>query len=275
MRFGTTILLATAGLIFTASGAGAQLITVNFNTEAGAQSLVNAGSANVTSSFTSNATYSSSFAPSNTAGFSGTFGANGNSKVTVAGAGPALSNLQSFTLTAWVNPSSYATSGSRIFYSSSSGGSMQFILGASNMTIGVDNINVNASIVPTLNTWTFVAATYDGTQTSNNLSVYTGDGTSLSAATVLTLNAGTTLGTYTDLFIGSINASDTARNFRGLLDNARVYGATTGNGGVLSSAQLTSVMQINDAIPEPSTWALFGASLVAFAALRRRRASIQ
>lgn len=267
--------LAVSALFLVTTGAKAQLITVDFNTQDGAsstQSLMNAGSASVTSTFVGGGAYSSSFAPSNAAGFSGTFGSGGNSKVTVTGGGAALSNLQSFTLTAWVNPSSFATNGSRIFYSLAAGNvPIQFILGSTGITFAVDGVSAVAPITLSLNTWTFLAVTYDGTATSNNVNIYTGDGTTLSAATTLTANAGTTLGTYGDLYIGAINASDTTRNYRGLLDDAHVYGASSGAGGALSSSALTSVMQLNDVVPEPTCVSLVAFSAVGFLVSRRKR----
>jgi len=85
--------------------------------------------------------------------------------------------------------------------------------------------------------WVFFAITYDGTLKSNNASFYFGtknDPVILSSSQ--TLVAGPTKPNDVMLFL-----SRPDRPFRGLIDNIRIRGATSGSEGALSEKQLESI----------------------------------
>lgn len=118
------------------------------------------------------------------------------------------------------------------------------------LSILVDGVQVSTTTAayPEQNTWVFFAVSYDGTLTTNNLKFYKGTKTSpVTLVNTLTLNKGTVNNEPTGLGLGnrdrrpSIPTQVRDRPFDGFLDNLRIFGATTGNGGVLSLSELETL----------------------------------
>jgi hypothetical protein len=197
----------------------------------------------------------------------------------------AIDSLTSFTVQGWFYTSISGTvSGARLmeknqnannnvslqYNRNGSAGSLALTLGTTTMSSTAAFSSTDATLA-TLNGWVFFAVTYDGTLTSNNVNFYTG--TTAAAVTQIgtsgTLNGGT-LGTNTgSMKLGNLNGN--TKPWDGYLDDIRVYGATSGNGGVLTLSQLDT-LRAADAVPEPATWALLAFSLTTVMILRRRRA---
>ena len=98
------------------------------------------------------------------------------------------------------------------------------------------------------NTWVFFAVSYDATLTTNNVKFYKGTKTSpVILIDTLSLNKGTVNDEPTGLGLGnrdrrpSIPTQVQERPFDGFLDNMRIFGAPTGNGGVLSLSELEAL----------------------------------
>lgn len=185
---------------------------------------------------------------------------------------------QSWALTGWINVSSAGSSG-RIFETSTGSGTtgvglVQFAGGqifVSGSGTGAPNANaISSAAFSSLNTWYFLAITWDGNAAANQkFTIYSGT-TAAAAINVLTTQAtdsSTSFGT-TDFRVSLGNAASFNRPFDGLLDNMRFYVASD------SSAAFNST-QINDirvaTIPEPSTALLLGAVGIGFLLLRCRR----
>jgi hypothetical protein len=105
------------------------------------------------------------------------------------------------------------------------GGEAGFFFDTTAVTIDADN------------KWVFVAVTYDGALTSENVKYYAGDTTSATTnQATTTIPAGTTTTSTAAFGIGFTDAAPTANTaFPGLVDDARVYS------GVLTEAQLEAV----------------------------------
>jgi len=101
------------------------------------------------------------------------------------------------------------------------------------------------------NQWTFVAFSYDGTKSTDNLKIYRG-----SRSNPVTLLSTTSLASHSEqspfwnLYIGG-NKPDQDQPFDGLLDNFRMHGGT-GTNGVATLAELEA-LRANDAgsVPPP------------------------
>lgn len=199
--------------------------------------------------------------------------------------------LASFTITLWFNAQGAITAGDRLLSTLSSGTFKGFDfnvqaltstatdISASGFRLGllVDGTSGGSALfssagtsVNANNQWVFLAATYDGTKTSNNVTFYTG--TPGSAVTQLgvvgTLNMGAVDSTTGSLQIGNTTATTGDRTPTGLFDDVRVYS------GVASSVFLNDVRLDNlSSVPEPSTCAAVAGALalVATGFLRRRK----
>ena len=97
-------------------------------------------------------------------------------------------------------------------------------------------------------TWVFFAVSYDGTHPTNNVKFYKGTRTSpVVLVDTLTLNKASVNEAPTGLGLGnrdrrpSIPTEVRDRPFDGFLDNLRIFGATTGNGGILSQSELETL----------------------------------
>lgn len=115
------------------------------------------------------------------------------------------------------------------------------------------------------NQWRFLAVTYDGTLTTDNLKYYVGGVSTpvTQLGSTLTIDGGATLASDAGLFsLGNTSAAPTANTAPpGFMDDARVYDE------VLDLTGLDQVRLEN--IPEPATMALLG--LAGAMLLRRRR----
>ncbi len=186
--------------------------------------------------------------------------------------------LSAFTMTMWVNLSSTTgTSADRLLSFSGPGsvgtGGFQLQLNTTTpttaLTLNVDGSAVistaNASV---LGSWAFLAVTYDGTATSNNVSFYSGTTTTSAAAlgSVRTLNKGAVdLITSPSQVLRIGNASDTNldRSPAGMFDDVRVYS------GVLNASSVEAVRLA--AVPEPSTMLFLAVGVAIVAGIRLRR----
>lgn len=191
-----------------------------------------------------------------------------------SGANP-LNNSQSFTITGWYNASAALGNGARlldlgpisVFFNDN-----QLFL---RVTKSGTNYNASSGAEDFLNqnVWTFFAISYDSTLGSDNVNFYAGSSVDeVSLIRTFGINPGTIV-VETDasrLNIGGRLAGD--YNFKGLIDDIRIYSDTEGSGGVLDLAQLESV-RTGALVPEPTTTALISAGCVitATALLRRRR----
>jgi len=178
----------------------------------------------------------------------------------------ALNGLSSFTLQGWFNTSGSGTvSGARLFEKNGGAGndlSLQYSRNVASgqlvLYLGTPTATaitgVSSGIDATLgtsNSWVFFAVTYDGTLAENNVKFYTGNPSSgvTQVGTTLTLNSGTLSAANAGaLALGNI-ASGGDRPWHGLLDNMRIYGATSGNAGVLTMSQLEALRAADAAIP--------------------------
>lgn len=199
--------------------------------------------------------------------------------------------LTSFTITLWFNAQGTVTAGDRLLSTLSSGTFKGFDLNLQALTSTATNISASGfrlgllvdgtsggsalfssagTSVNASNQWVFLAVSYDGTKTTDNVSFYTG--TSGSAVTQLgvvgTLNMGAVDSTTGSLQIGNTTATTGDRTPTGLFDDVRVYS------GVASSGFLNDVRLDNlSSVPEPSTCAAVAGALalVATGILRRRK----
>ena len=192
----------------------------------------------------------------------------------------AVDGLSSFTILGWLkSPDSGDTgsiSGARLveknqntnaqislqYHRTAANGSLSLTLGTSSST-ATTAFSTGTSTLGALSSWVFFAVTYDGTAATSNLRFYVGN-TSVSV---------TQLGTTQDFDKGSLNANTAnfiignlngnSRPWDGYMDNVRVYGATSGTGGVLSSSALESI-RAADAVPEPQSVVLLALAGVAW-----------
>lgn len=202
-----------------------------------------------------------------------------NSFVT-AGDVEKLDGLSQFTLTGWINLQGTPGHGNRIMSKQVPSGNFDgFSFALNNPTGGAterraDNFQLNMALggaggfafhtsgadLGADNQWVFVAATYDGTQSADNLRFYSGD----------TLLGVTQLGNASSVIVGSLLANDmefkVAAQSAGTVsppawfDDIRVYDQ------VLSAAELEAVRLEN--VPEPGSLALL--ALGAMALMKRR-----
>lgn len=196
----------------------------------------------------------------------------------------AIDGLTSFTLQGWFNTATAINGVARLFDKNTGAGTSGFLL-RGNVTAGqlVLTINNQSAIsgtsYGTTNAWVFFAVTFDGSLTTNNVNFYVGS-TSASASLVTTATIAATSSIANGVVATVGNASWLAsgsavnnRPFDGLLDNMRIYGATSGSGGVLTLGELEAIRSADvSPVPEPSAAvALAGALGFGFAASARRR----
>ena len=260
------MLCALGMSLLVAGGAQATLIfQMDFNDADGNQSMTDRGTTGATGSFGGNATYSTDVASVNSGGYSGSF--DGTSGAADFGDINALDGLTAMTITAWVK-STHTTlggpSGSARIVSKRTGANghdlyyhdtdneLEFVANSSPVANGGGAISAGA--------WTWIAVTYNG----SNATFYTGDGTTLSAGDTVALANGAINSNAEALLIG--DRAGGGRTFKGLIDNVRIYNS------VEDSASLSSIMQFNDVIPEPTTFGLLGVGAGLLMFIRRRLA---
>lgn len=245
----TVLFLALA----TGSAQADLVFQMDFNDAAGNSSLADRGTTGTTGGFTGGAGFSKTVAPSNTGGFSSVFYGSGNDSVNF-GDVEAVDGLTAFTITAWIRPDKKdaggpSNSGRIVMDRPAGAGPNGFDFYYHDVD---DELELVAGGVPINGggdfdgaAWTFVAVTYDGNRTTNNVKFYTGDGTTLSAADTATINKGPLAGNNVPLIIGNVGAGN--RSFDGLIDNVRIYNS------VEDPASLKRIMQFDDSISEPGS----------------------
>lgn len=185
-----------------------------------------------------------------------------------------LSNgLDSFTITAWIKADtleSFYDNGT-VFANTTAPNLNGIHLYAGSANPGAMLLRVNGEYrwgpgslpYSTVGDWQFIAITYDGTQTVDNVVWYWEENGVLQSWTT-SMTSGPVLASATaPIVIGGGNAGAITR-LHGGVDDFRMWGNS-----VLSAADLAEVMNIHTSIPEPATLALLG--LGAGAMLRKRK----
>jgi len=176
--------------------------------------------------------------------------------------------LRSFTVCAWLNPSSPLRDFARIFDNGFDGRLMAAAGANSNdLRFAISNtvVETTGDLFAGTGTWLFVAVAADGTRTSNNIFFYKG---TLNTPVVCVTTASLPMLVQSDtanLYLAN-NMSYNAP-FRGLMDNVRFYGTRYDDAAVLSLSRLEE-LRAQDAVPEPALLA----ALLLFTCLRARRA---
>lgn len=228
-----------------------------------------------------NATWST-----NTPGGTGSslgFTKNGTDANFVTASAAEVDGLGSFTITLWLNVQGAISNGDRLVSTLSAATfkgfdfNLQSVTGSGASTtfnpallvdgntgpsafVGTASINANSQ-------WVFLAVTYDGTKTSNNVAFYTGSvsSSSLQLGILGTINMGAVDATTGALQIANTSASASDRTPTALFDDVRIYG------GVADAAFIEGVRI--SAVPEPASFAgvAGAATLLAVGFARRRR----
>lgn len=176
-----------------------------------------------------------------------------------------LNGLTSFTYSFWYNTSTARGIGNRLFESNANGSALLQFASSNTLQLGINGASTSPLTTPEtpvlglLNTWVYVAVTFDAALEGKELKLYAGsyDGTTLNTAMLIieadyagaSISLTANNGTFT---IG--NRSNLDREFTGLLDNIKIYGAASGNSGALGIDQIRALQAT--AIPEPSVIAL-------------------
>lgn len=197
-----------------------------------------------------------------------------------------VDGLSSFTLQGWIRTSVAGTvSGARLIeknQNTTAQISLQYnrsgTTGSLALTVGTPASSASTAFstgsasLGLLDSWIFFAVTYDGTLATNNVNFYIGTTSAavMQLGTSLTLDKGS-LGANTAPFVIG-NLGGNARPWDGFMDDVRVYGATSGSGGVLNLSQLEQIRSL-DAVPEPHAVALIALGF-AFCLYKGRRVRI-
>lgn len=202
----------------------------------------------------------------------------------------AIDALTSFTVTAWIAPTSGnaprtlargATEGLAFKFNDNHGFVVQ-VIGFNNNGFGA-GLAVDAGSVSFADTsypytaYDFLAVSYDGTRTDNNVKFYRGlrgdgDDSKVTLVKTLTLNQGAVDAVNAGLIVGSQRGG--ANPFLGLIDNFSIYGSRNAGDprGALSLEQLEAARRFDlttTQVPEPATWTMLIAGMVAVALARR------
>jgi hypothetical protein len=262
----------TATCAVTVSSLPTPLVKLEFNENTGS-TVANTGSASATFTKTNPPAWSTNV-PANGGASSVDFGTtNGNYYVESGAVVGQLANMQSFTVTGWVNNrnSTIGPGGNRIvswIYNGANGVDIVYASGGA-LKVGINQWPDSSSAIsstgkiPTdaaapASNWRFFAVTYRSS--TSTIEFYFGDNsTPASLDKSLTYNRGAVGATIGKLAIGhfnteSLRTSRTDRMFRGLIDQIEVYGSA------LSSQEIQLVQngQIADnaaPTPNPMTWA--------------------
>lgn len=228
-----------------------------------------------------NATWSS-----NTPGGSGAsigFTKNATDANFVTASAAEVDALSSFTIMLWLNIQGAISNGDRLVSTLSASTfkgfdfNLQSVTGSGasttfNPTLLVDGNSGGSAFVGTASVnansqWVFLAVTYDGTKTSNNVTFYTGSisSTVLQLGVVGTINMGTVDATTGALQVANTSASSGDRTPTALIDDVRIYS------GVADVAFIEGVRL--SMVPEPSSFAILAgsAALISAGVVRRRR----
>jgi hypothetical protein len=143
---------------------------------------------------------------------------NGSTSLVDLGNASGISNLTTFTLSAWVFADSLTTGGTFphiIAQRNATTARVQFLFDVGPLTLSLAGYALRSTFTPTLSQWYHVATTWDNT--TGNAAIYV-DGVSVAAGTTAgRLSAPST----TPWAIG--NRVGGGREFDGLIDDARIY----------------------------------------------------
>jgi len=275
------------------SASTAQTLLVHYDLEEGTGSTATDSGTGTDSNGTlgGNATWSTN-TPSGD-GSSLSLSKNGTDSNFVSASSSEVDALSSFTITLWLNIQGNINVGDRLVSTLSSETFKGFDFNIQALTSGssdisasgfrlgllVDGVSGGSALVSSAGTsvnadsqWAFLAVTYDGTRTSNNVAFYTGTTTATVSQLGLvdSLNMGTVDSTTGNLQIGNTSATTSDRTPSALFDDVRIYS------GAASSAFLEDVRVDNLAsIPEPATSTMIlGSFILALAAIKFRRRNI-
>ncbi len=279
----------TLALVLAAPSLHAQILEYRFNTAGAVQSSIGSNTQSIT---TKNPSVNTDYISASGTGVSGLTGdsALDFSSATWQTSGPTgvgatlsdLSGLTSFTIAGWAKNANTGTGIGRLFYDSNTGAGIDLIFtsvsgGEKSLSLGVNGATAVKSTTSQYSgfassAWTFFAVTYDGS--TGTVQFYSGATTgSLTLSTnVFGTNPGN-IGTFsTPFYVGNVSGAN--RPFDGWMDNFRVYGSTSGTGGILDSTALTSLRDYDVAtVPEPHVVMLFGLGAVVLL-FRRKFASL-
>ena len=197
-----------------------------------------------------------------------------------AGDADKLDGLGQFTLTGWINLQGSPANGNRIMAKQVTSGDFNgFSFALSNPTegtISASNFQLNIALggsgfafvtsganMSADNEWRFVALTYDGSQTADNVTFYNGgvDSEVVQFGNVGSSTVGAMIANESEFRVGATSGAGGSGPL--LIDDVRVYS------GVLDAASLDAVRL--SAVPEPSVTALFIGGAAALLGLRKRR----
>lgn len=203
------------------------------------------------------------------------FDLTGNSAGQITSASP-INELSSFTIAGWFKlDTGFTATPSRVFVNSNGSAGFQLLAsGTDLLSLQVDGGSVASDAVySTLDDWMFIAVTYDGTLTSDNVEFYVGTLTSggIVSAGSASMNQGV-VGDNTNGFalIGNNTTFNGTRPIDGLVDNFALYGSLVDGSGALSSAEVSDIYSA--VVPEPEhVGVVIGASMLAVAVGYRRR----
>ena len=230
-------------ILFVASTTwAAKLIEIDFNDDEGYPSLVNRGTIAVTGTVVGPVSYSALRPTVNSGGYVGSFDVGsiyGTNYVTFGDLAE-LDGLWAITICTWIRPT--VDRQCRVISKSNTGWEIDMTT-AFEMQLALNGsgvVTLGSALTPSV--WTFVAVTYDGALTTNNVIYYAGDGTSFTEVTTNTLNKGQIAATAYPLWLGDSPWHGGGTPFRlGQLDNVRIYDE------VVDASTLETIMTSDDA----------------------------
>ncbi len=220
------------------------LIRMDFNDAAGDQSLVNAGTISVTATMVTNVSYSESRPTLNRDGYSASFDNQdlaGDNHISF-GDLDELDGMSNMTVCLWVRPQERVVDWGAYLLEKGTWGWGVSLDGLYRPGLYVNGWSTGVS--PNgllLGHWTFLAITYDGTSTNNNVICYTGDGVTLTPQATNTFDHGTIGSTSDEFWVGTKSGSSSNNSFYGRMDGVRVYNE------ILDAAALATIMKEDDA----------------------------
>jgi hypothetical protein len=248
------------GLVVVAAGlvsASSPLVVLNFNDADGAASLVNSGTAGGNWIKLAGGSLIPASSPNNPAGLAGRAYNYNAFRLSQETTYP-TTQAQSFTIGGWLCLESEIPSGSWIYFFSNAKIGMGFGIllwpkGTYSLVVeptkgpnplGYAPINGQAKIE--LHQWVFVAITYDGTKTENNVTYYSAtDKNSLTVGETVTLSQGAVkLGLQPQ--VGAQQHDQDSPAVELWVDNLRIYISETDATGVLSPSEIQEWMQSSD-----------------------------
>ncbi len=202
-----------------------------------------------------------------------------NDYLDTGGVTPAkLDGLTTFTLSTWLNLQNDPGVFDRLIsmHAASGGGGFDFFIeddlttsfGANNFSLSLAadaSTTVSSAAITPADGWIFLAVTYNGNATNNNVFFYWGDEATGVAQIggAGSINRGTLEPAGVELRIGGTSRSTSDRSPDAYFDNVRIHDT------VLTGSELEAI-RAADVIPEPGTLALLAAGLGLLAGLRRR-----